>query len=185
MHFKYETERLLISVLNEPSAESILHFYKSGIAAFSIVEPKKADNFYTLNYQKALAKGEYQAFLDGTYARYFISPADDPEMIIGTVSFSHFLPSPYNSCIVGYKILPAYQKKGIATEALSTLITALFKENNIHRIEAFCLPDNVDSIGLLLRLGFKFESVATSVIKLLDGYRDHNRYVLINPFDML
>lgn len=185
MHFKYETNRLKLQIMNEPDAEAILHFYRSGMGAFIPKEPKKADQFYTLSYQKALARGEYSAFLDGSYARYFVTLLEDPTQIIGTVSFSQFLPSPYNSCIIGYKFLPAFQKKGYATEALSTLITAIFEENKIHRIEAFCLPDNTDSINLLMRIGFHFEGIAASVIKLDRGYTDHNRYVLINPVDLL
>lgn len=184
MHFRYKTPRLELRILNEADAELILHFYRSGMHAFMSKEPPKSDNFYTLSYQKALTRGEYTAFLDGTYARYFVTLAEDSSQIIGTVSFSHFMPNPYNSCIIGYKFLPAFQKKGYATEAVSTLITALFEENKTHRIEAFCLPDNMDSINLLSRLGFKFEGVATSIIRLENGYTDHNRYVLINPLGL-
>lgn len=185
MHFRYETGRLQLRILNESDAEAILHFYRSGMHTFISKEPKKPGQFYTLQYQKALARGEYSAFLDGTYARYFVTLAEDATQIIGTVSFGQFLPAPYNSCIIGYKFLPAFQKKGYALEAVSTLITALFEENKIHRIEAFCLPDNMDSINLLLRMGFHFEGVASSIIKLENGYTDHNRYVLINPRDLL
>lgn len=181
MYFHYETERLNINVLSEDYAGKILDFYYSGREYFIPKESKKPDNFYTLSYQSALARCEYNAYLDGSYYRYFITLKGNPDQIIGTVSFSQITPSPYNSCIIGYKFLPEFQKKGYATEAVLELVKRMFEAGSLHRIEAFCLPDNTDSIKLLERVGFEFESIAKSVIKLQSGYRDHCRYQLINP----
>ena len=80
-------------------------------------------------------------------------------------------------------MLPEYQKKGYALEAITRLISALFEEERFHRIEAFVLKENQASINLLTRIGFECEGIARSVIKLKDGFRDHMRYVLINPMD--
>lgn len=183
MQFQYETERLKLKVLNETYAGQSLHFYKEGAPVFNPVEPEKPANYYTERYQIALLRGEYQAFLQGQYLRYYLYRLEEPNLIIGTVSFSDIKKGAYRSCILGYKLLPAYWRQGFATEAVSHLITALFEENQMHRIEAYTLSDNYASIGLLLRLGFSFESVANSVIRLNGRYVDHNRYYLINPLD--
>ena len=183
MHFEYETRRLNIRVLDAKYAPEVLDFYAAGRDVFDAVESPKNINYYTLEYQNAALQGEYNAFLNGAYMRYFFFAKEDPDKIIGTASFSNIIRGAYHSCMLGYKLLPEYQKRGYALEAVSRLIKAVFEEEKLHRIEAYTLPDNINSISLLTRLGFDFEGLARSVIFLKDGYTDHRRYVLINPMD--
>ncbi len=181
MHFEYTTNRLSIRTLFESDAQAVLDFYKQGSNIFIPIEPPKPQGFYTHQYQRILLTAEHNAFLDGTSFRYFVFLTNHPDTIIGTVSFSNIIKGAYHSCILGYKFLPEYKGNGYATESVSRMITALFEENHMHRIEAFTLPHNLPSVSLLLRLGFRFESIAHSIIKLESGYTDHNRYILINP----
>lgn len=184
MHFEYETRRLNLKVLGESFAPEVLQFYLSGRRVFDAVESPKSISYYTFEYQSAALKGEYNAFLNGMYMRYFFFVKDEPDKIIGTASFSNIIRGAYHSCVLGYKLLPEYQKQGYALEAVSRLVTAVFEEEKLHRIEAYTLPDNINSISLLTRLGFEFESLAKSVLLLRSGYTDHRRYVLINPRDL-
>ena len=183
MQFSYRTERLILQALNEDNAELSREFYARGSYIFNKVEPEKPVEFYTLAYQKSLLRNEFECFLRGNYYRFYLTTLEDRDTIIGTVSFSHIDRGAYRSCIIGYKLLPEYQKKGYALEAITRLISALFEEERFHRIEAFVLKENQASINLLTRIGFECEGIARSVIKLKDGFRDHMRYVLINPMD--
>ncbi len=183
MHLQYDTPRLHVKTLNETYASQVLQFYSKGSEVFDKVEPPKAEGYYTNNYQTAQLRGEMNAFMTGSYARYFFMEQFNPNVIIGTVSISNIQRGAYNSCVIGYKLLPEFQKRGYALEGISRIIQAVFEENHMHRIEAFVLPDNNPSIRLLTRLGFQFEGIAHSIINLGSGYVDHCRYVLINPSD--
>ena len=183
MEFTYNTERLTLQVLNETHASRSLEFYYTGRDTFNQVEPPKPPQFYTTEYQSVLLKSEYESFVNGSYYRYYFSKQDNPNVIIGTASMSHIDRGIYRSCILGYKLLPEHQKQGYCLEALTKLISALFSDDRLHRIEAFVLPDNRSSINLLTRLGFECEGVARKIVKLENGYQDHLRYVLINPRD--
>ena len=183
MQFSYRTERLILQALNEDNALLSQEFYQKGSEVFNKVEPPKSPEFYTLSYQKSLLKGEFESFLRGGYYRFYLTTLEDRDTIIGTVSFSHIDRGAYRSAILGYKLLPEHQKKGYALEAITRLITAIFEEEKMHRIEAFVLRDNQASINLLTRIGFECEGIARSVIKLTNGFTDHLRYVLINPMD--
>ena len=183
MQFSYRTERLILQALNEDNAELSLEFYSAGSQVFNKVEPEKPMEFYTKKKKKSLLRGEFEAFLKGSYYRFYLTTLEDRYTIIGTVSFSHIDKGAYRSCILGYKLLPEYQKKGYALEAITRLISAIFDEEKLHRVEAFVLRDNQASINLLTRIGFENEGIARSVIKLKDGFYDHMRYVLINPRD--
>lgn len=183
MHFEYRTDRLSLRVLDENDANKSLMFYLTGSKLFNTVEPSKPNEFYTLSYQRALLRSEYESFLDGSYLRYYITTIDNPDTIIGTASYGQITKGVYHSCILGYKLHPNYHKQGYALEALTALNHAVFTEHHMHRIEAFVLPHNEPSIRLLMRLGFECEGMARSVIRLDNGYTDHLRFARINPFD--
>ena len=55
----------------------------------------------------------------------------------------------------------------------------MFDELNLHRIQAFVLPDNEPSIRLLESHGFKREGIARSNLFLQGEWRDHAQYSLI------
>lgn len=59
---------------------------------------------------------------------------------------------------VGYALLPAYQKKGYATEAAGAFVK-WFEEKGQKQFFGFCDPDNESSMGVLKRLGFQEHGV--------------------------
>ena len=157
MNFGYTTDRLYLRILDETSADKILEFYKMGKDVFSKVEPEKSSSFYTLSYQSTLANREFKAFLDGTYMRYYLFDIAEPDTIIGTVSFSYFMPMPYYSCIIGYKLLPKYCKKGYATEVCEAVMDyARGAGLGYEKLHCFVWEGNVASMALLERRGFSY-----------------------------
>lgn len=183
MLFNYLTERLQLIVLDESYAGPVLDFYRTGCPVFDPVEPVRPANYYTPEYQATVLRSEYDAFIKGIFIRYFWVLREQPDRIIGTCSFSNILHGAYNSCTIGYKMLPEFWHHGYAVEALSKLISSVFEEEHMHRINAYVLPSNTPSINLLMRLGFSFECIAHSIINLRQGYTDHNLYMLLNPLD--
>jgi ribosomal-protein-alanine N-acetyltransferase len=58
---------------------------------------------------------------------------------------------------VGYDLLPEHQDKGYMSEALKTVLDVGFNTINLKTIEAFTHQDNLSSIKLLEKNGFKLE----------------------------
>ena len=58
---------------------------------------------------------------------------------------------------IGYWLSEPYQKKGIMTLSVQSLIQLAFAEMNIHRIQIKCAVGNIPSRSIPLRLGFKYE----------------------------
>jgi len=56
----------------------------------------------------------------------------------------------------------------------------LFQEYHIHRVEANIMPSNLPSIHLIEKLGFSYEGLAASSIKVNGQWQDHARYSYIN-----
>lgn len=58
---------------------------------------------------------------------------------------------------VGYWLSQVYQKKGIITQSLKTLIDFAFEELGLNRIQIKCATGNVSSKNIPKRLNFVFE----------------------------
>ena len=78
--------------------------------------------------------------------------------VIGTVSITQ---CSYNYKIVqiGYSFNKNYHKKGYATKAVNAFVEFCFEKLNTERVEAMVLIDNIPSIKLLEKLGFKNEGL--------------------------
>ena len=63
MLFTYQTERLILSVLNENYADSVKQFYKENYSFFAPYEPAYPENFFTTEYHMFLLGAQLKQFL--------------------------------------------------------------------------------------------------------------------------
>jgi RimJ/RimL family protein N-acetyltransferase len=64
------------------------------------------------------------------------------------------LPEATDDVEIGYAILPEYQRRGYATEAVSALLKWIFSFAHVRSINAQTFPHLAGSLGVLRRLGF-------------------------------
>ena len=79
---------------------------------------------------------------------------------------------------IGYTLRTDRQGRGFATEAVGTLIDALFA-GGLHRVAATLDPDNVASAMLLERLGFRYEGRAVGAAFVRGSWADDDRYAIL------
>jgi [ribosomal protein S5]-alanine N-acetyltransferase len=63
----------------------------------------------------------------------------------------------WRCCTIGYELASSVRGHGYMQEALSAIINWGWREMALHRIEAQVHPDNLASLRLLQRLGFRHE----------------------------
>jgi ribosomal-protein-alanine N-acetyltransferase len=80
---------------------------------------------------------------------------------------------------IGYIIDPARQRQGIATEAVSAMLDFCFSELGLHRVQAFIHPDNIASLRLAQKLGFRREGLLRDNLRVGDVWRDDALYALL------
>ena len=90
--------------------------------------------------------------------------------MIGTCGFTSFN-CPADSAEIGYVLNPAYQGRGLATEAVRRVLQFGFEELNLHRIEAHFIQGNDASRRLMERVGMTFEGFARESMKIKGKYR--------------
>lgn len=77
--------------------------------------------------------------------------------LLGTIALFNFAKEHYR-CELGYLLHPDFQGKGLAQEALTTVLNYAFTILNLHSIEANVNPGNAASIKLLERNRFVREA---------------------------
>ncbi len=181
MLFEYHTQNLILKILS-PAAENasaVLDFYSQNKDVFEPFEPARPENFYTEAYQNASLTCEFTLISKKEMLRFWVFEKNNPSQIIGTVSFFHIRRSVYACCETGYKFDQRYWHKGYAKEALAFGIGLMFEEYNLHRIEAFCMENNLSSIRLLKALGFAYEGTCRQSICVRGNWEDHMHFALL------
>jgi ribosomal-protein-alanine N-acetyltransferase len=174
-----ETERLIIKTSDVVFADQLLDYYSSNRKFFDKYEPVHIDKYYTLDFQQKALQFEMNNIEKGTAEYYYVYLKEEPDKIIGSLSYCNIRRHPYFSTIFGYNLDENYQGHGYATESCKATMEDVLEHHNIHRIEARVLTDNQKSINILERLGFKKEGYEYSSIYIRNGFRDHYRYAYI------
>jgi len=86
----------------------------------------------------------------------FVIIQKETQQIIGDIGV-HFLDKENIQTEIGCTLSRKFQKKGYATESLKRIVDYLFQDLNKHRIIASIEPENVNSIKLVERIGFRKE----------------------------
>ena len=180
MSVTFESERLILRGSDMSFLDEVFRYYRENRTFFEKYEPERGDLYYTIEYQTKLLEFEVNTMekLASVYYYYFLK--DDPNRVIGSISFSRIRKEPYASTIFGYNIHEDFQGHGYCTEACRAAIENVLTLAHIHRIESRVLTDNIKSIHVLERLGFFHEGFEKAGILIGGEFRDHLRYAWIN-----
>ncbi len=181
MKTEYITDRLILRILTPRALREVLEFQIRNQELFERYEPARPANFYTLTYQKALLKCEYDLALKLSSVRFYVFRREAPYTIIGTVCMHDISRTAHSCCELGYKFDSAWHRQGFAKEALAETIRIAFFELRLHRVFARVVPDNLPSIRLLQSLDFMQEGTEYASIQIQGKWTDHLRFALICP----
>lgn len=182
---KYETQRLFLKVLEETDSEKVLDYLIHNKDFFSQFEPERDQNFYTIDFQRTQLRNDFNFIKNKSMLRLWIFKKDNPNKVIGEVTFYNIFPFVFSSCHIGYKSDKDEINKGIITEAVKKGIEIMFNEYGIHRIEAHVLPENKASLRVLAKLGFINEGIAHKFLEVNGVWEDHIHLACINELSPL
>lgn len=173
------TDRLVLKILTSDDAYIVTEFLNRGRDLFEKYESKKVESYYTESYQKNVLDAEFSAMLTKKYLRYYVFKKNNPNLVIGTVSFGNVSDAPYNSSTIGYKFDPFFHHQGYAYEAINAVLNTAFSYLRLHRILAVIMPENEASIRLIEKVGFKREGLMKKAINIRGHWEDHFLYALL------
>jgi [ribosomal protein S5]-alanine N-acetyltransferase len=180
LNVKLDTERLKLISLDTSHTELLFDFLIRNAEFFRPWSPLYEDGYFELeNHRKHLLKIQ-QDTIEGKGIKFGIFLKKDPNKIIGTVSFMNIIYGPFLSCFAGYRTDEKHNGKGYTSEALKCGLDFVFRELNLHRVEANIVPKNIASIRVVEKLGFKMEGRSKKYLQINGKWEDHLHYAILN-----
>jgi len=151
-----ETKRLILRKLTINDTSDVFNYFsKEEVAKYTDLE-----KFTTIKQAEKLINSFNKQFRNGIRWGILLKKNNK---IIGSCGFHHCnlqrLDVWNYKVEIGYELTPEYWKKGIMTEALTEIIKYGFNKLSINRIEALIIPENIGSIKLIEKIGFKKEGL--------------------------
>ncbi|MEJ8555087.1 GNAT family N-acetyltransferase [Tepidibacter sp. Z1-5] len=176
----YETERLVLKMLDKTYAKLVLDYYLRNRDFLDEWEPIKSEEFYKISYHEEQLGKQLVNIENGTSFTLWIFKKEDEKRIIGSIGFNNIVRGAFLSCYLGYKLDKDEINKGYMTEAANKGIDIMFNEFGLHRIEANIIPRNICSLRVVEKLGFYNEGLAYKYLKINGKWEDHIHMVLLN-----
>lgn len=98
--------------------------------------------------------------------------------IVGQLNVANMVYGSVSSCVIGYWVIPEVAGLGITPTAVGLIGDYLFDELKLHRIEIDIRPENLPSLRVVEKLGFRFEGTKQRYIHINGAWRDHFVFAL-------
>lgn len=99
--------------------------------------------------------------------------------LVGVINLNEIVAGAFQSAYLGYYGMSRFSRTGRMTEALRAAIDYAFIALGLHRLEANIQPENIASIALVRRLGFKQEGFSPRYLRINGQWRDHERWAML------
>jgi len=147
------TERLILRKIEESDCDAVLFLRSDEVINKFIHRPEHRKTKNIADAIRHIKKLNVETETNKSFS-WGITLKSDPK-IIGTICLWNFSNN-YKIAEVGYDLNPIFQRKGIVSEALNSVMSFGFRELNLDRIEAFTHGQNENSKKLLENNGFNF-----------------------------
>lgn len=98
--------------------------------------------------------------------------------LAGHVMVGNVVREPLLSAYVGYWVDSRLGGRGITTASVALVLDHCFGPVRLHRVEATVRPENVASIAVLAKLGFRREGLLRRYLDVDGAWRDHYGYAV-------
>lgn len=103
----------------------------------------------------------------------FLLFRSDDDRLLGGITLSNVRRGVAQTGSLGYWIGAEFAHHGYMTEGLFAMMDFAFDQLGLHRLEAACLPNNIPSRGLLLKVGFHEDGYARQYLRINGTWQDH------------
>ena len=99
--------------------------------------------------------------------------------VVGQLNVANILYGSVSSAVIGYWISPEVAGRGVTPTAVALATDYLFNIVGLHRVEIAIRPENVASLRVVEKLGFRYEGLKRGYIHINGGWRDHLIFALL------
>ena len=98
--------------------------------------------------------------------------------VVGQLNVANILYGSVSSAVIGYWVVPEVAGKGVTPTAVALITDYLFNVVGLHRAEIDIRPENVASLRVVEKLGFRYEGLKERFIHINGAWRDHYVFAL-------
>ena len=98
--------------------------------------------------------------------------------VVGQVNVSNIVRGSFWSCTVGYWVSRAMAGRGVIPTAVALVGDHCFETLGLHRIEINIRPENLASLAIVRKLGFRDEGMRERYLHIDGEWRDHRSFAL-------
>ena len=99
--------------------------------------------------------------------------------IAGVINLNCIVRGFFQSAYLGYCVGQPFARRAYMTEGMKLVARYAFTQMGLHRVEANIQPDNLPSIALVKKCGFRLEGFSPRYLKIAGIWRDHERWALL------
>jgi [ribosomal protein S5]-alanine N-acetyltransferase len=99
-------------------------------------------------------------------------------VIAGQLNVANIMYGSVSSAVLGYWITPEVAGKGVTPICVALATDYLMNQQGLHRVEIDVRPENVASLRVVEKLGFRYEGIKQRYIHINGDWRDHYIFAL-------
>ncbi|MFT3796947.1 GNAT family N-acetyltransferase [Microbacterium sp.] len=84
-----------------------------------------------------------------------------------------------SSATIGYWVSERFAGRGITPTSVALATDVCFRELGLHRMEICIRPENLASLRVVAKLGFRYEGLRRRFIHISGDWRDHYAFALV------
>ena len=172
---KLETERMTLRLPQHGDWHQWADLREQSAAFLTPWEPVWAADHLTRRSFTNRVYWAQRAEAQGTAVPFLLIRRMD-QALLGAITLDNVRRGPAQSGTIGYWIGAPFSRQGYMREAIEAVVHHAFKQLDLSRMEAACLPENAASRGVLEKTGFKYEGVAQSYLQINGRWRNHVLY---------
>lgn len=174
-HLRLETERLTLRLPRHADYRSWAALRDGSRDFLTPWEPTWAPDHLSRKSFTGRVYWSQRALGQGSAVPLFILRRSD-EVLLGAITLDNIRRGPAQAATLGYWIGQVHARQGYMREAIEAVVHHAFRDLDLSRVEAACLPENAASRGVLEKAGFKYEGVAQSYLQIAGRWRNHVLY---------
>ena len=98
----------------------------------------------------------------------------------GQLNVANVMYGSVSSAVLGYWVSPEVAGQGVMPTAVALVTDYLMDHVGLHRVEINIRPENVASLRVIQKLGFRYEGLKQRYIHINGDWRDHYVFALTN-----
>jgi ribosomal-protein-alanine N-acetyltransferase len=96
----------------------------------------------------------------------------------GQLNVANVMYGSVSSAVLGYWVSPEVAGRGVMPTAVALVTDYLMDQVGLHRVEINIRPENVASLRVIQKLGFRYEGLKQRYIHINGDWRDHYVFAL-------